>query len=216
MALLNEKTRHQVKDMLKGLKDQVKLVVFTQEIECLTCRENRQLLEEIAALSDRVSVEVFDFVPDKDKAEHYKVDKIPAIVVEGAKDYGIRFYGIPGGYEFTSLIHTIQMVSSGESGLSPETKEQLKTLHYPVHIQVFVTLTCPYCPGAVQMAHKMAIESDLIRTDMVEASGFPHLINKYKVFSVPKVVINETIEFERALPESRFLEFIMQANGGMK
>jgi glutaredoxin-like protein len=211
MALLNERVRSQVKDLFKGLKEEVKLVVFTQEIECLFCEDTRRLAEEVASLSDKVSAEVFNFVLDKDKVERYNIDKIPAIVVEGKKDYGIRFYGIPGGYEFTSLIHAIQMVSSNESNLLPGTKARLKALSNPVHIQVFVTLTCPYCPGAVQTAHKMAMESDLIRADMVEASEFPHLTNKYNVLAVPKVVINETIEFEGALPESQFLEYVLKA-----
>ena len=213
MALLNEKVRSQVKDLFKGLKEEVKLVVFTQEIECLFCEDTRRLAEEVASLSDKVSAEVFNFVLDKDKVERYNIDKIPAIVVEGKKDYGIRFYGIPGGYEFTSFIHAIQMVSAGESDLLPETKARLKALSNPVHIQVFVTLTCPYCPGAVQTAHKMAMESDLIRADMVEVSEFPHLTNKYNVLAVPKVVINETIGFEGALPESQFLEYVLKAGG---
>jgi len=75
---------------------------------------------------------------------------------------------MPGGYEFASLIHAIKMVSSKSSALSTETKEQLKTLSKPLHIQVFVTLTCSYCPTAVQIAHGMALESPLVISDMVE------------------------------------------------
>ena len=81
----------------------------------------------------------------------------------------------------------------------------------PVHIQVFITLTCPYCPMAVQLAHEMAMESTLITSDMVEATEFPHLAHKYNVAAVPKIVINETIEFEGALPEQDFLNYVMRA-----
>jgi len=139
------------------------------------------------------------------------VDKIPAIVVKGERDYGVRFYGVPAGYEFSSLLEAIKAVSPGESGLAPETKEALRGLEAPLHLQVFVTLTCPYCPRAVQLAQRMAIESEMVRADMVEASEFPHLAHKYNVFAVPKTVLNEELSFEGALPESLFLEELMKA-----
>jgi glutaredoxin-like protein len=211
MALLSEKVRQEVENALKGLKDELKLVVFTQEFECPTCEDNRMLMEELSSISNKVSLEVLDFVSDKEKAEYYKVDKIPATVVEGKEDHGIRFYGIPGGYEFASLIHAMMIVSSKSSTLSTGTKEQLKALTKPVHIQVFVTPTCPYCPMVVQMAHEMAFESPLITSDMVEATEFPHLNLKYNVFVVPKVIINETIEFAGALPEAEFLKHVVNA-----
>lgn len=210
MGLLTEQAQTQVKKEFEELKGNVKLVVFTQEMECQYCKENRSLAEELASFSDKLSVAVYDFVRDKDKAEIYKIDKIPAIAVEGEKDYGIRFYGIPGGYEFGSLIEAIKAVSAGDSGLLPESKERIKKLTKPVHIQVFVTLTCPYCPSAVRLAHKLAIESDSIVGDMVESAEFPHLVNKYSVFGVPKVIINENIQFEGALPESDYVEQVMK------
>jgi glutaredoxin-like protein len=143
VALLNEEIKKEVQTELQGLKNEVKLIVFTQEIECEYCNENRMLAEEIASLSDKIKVEVYNFTLDKNKVEEYKIDKIPAIAVcdVTGKDYGIRFYGIPAGYEFTSLMEAMRMVSSGESGLTEESKKELQKLNKPVHIQVFVTLT---------------------------------------------------------------------------
>ncbi len=210
MSLLKEDQQKKLKEKFKELDGNVKLVVFTQEMECRYCEETRQLMEDLAGLSDKISVEVYDFVSDTDKVEKYKIDKIPATVIEGEKDYGIRFYGIPAGYEFVSLTNTIMAVTRGESGLSEETKAALKKLKAPVHLQVFVTLTCPYCPGAVEMAHRLSEESDLVTSDMVEAAEFPHLTQKYDVSSVPKVIINEDIEFEGALPEKEFVENVMK------
>ncbi len=103
------------------------------------------------------------------------------------------------------------MASRGESDLSEETKTALGQLKDAVHIQVFITLTCPYCPGAVEMAHKLAVESTLITADMVESAEFPHLTQKYDVMAVPKVVVNEDIQFEGALPEGEFVENVMKA-----
>ncbi len=211
MPILNESVLNRLREELEELSGEVKLMVFTQELECEYCRENTSLAQELGALSEKIDIEVYNFVLDKETVEHYGVDKIPAIVVVGEKDYGIRFYGIPAGYELTSLLEAIKAVSAGESGLAPETKEALKGLKEPLHLQIFVTLTCPYCPTAVQLAQKMALESDMVQADMVEASEFPHLVQKYNVFAVPKTVANEKVSFEGALPEQRFLEQILKA-----
>lgn len=141
MPLLQEQMAQQVRQEFQNLTNPVRLVVFTQEMECQFCRETKQLAEEVGTLSDKLWVESYDFVKDKDKVDKYKIDKIPAMVIEGDKDFGIRFYGIPAGYEFTTLIEDILMVSSGESRLSPETKIKLIRVIQPVNIQVFATLT---------------------------------------------------------------------------
>jgi glutaredoxin-like protein len=177
---------------------------------CALSREH-VACQEVAALSDKLDIEVRDFVLDKEVVERYGVDKIPAIAVEGEKDYGVRFYGVPAGYEFTSLIEAIKAVSAGESGLAPKTKEILAGLKDSLHLQVLVTPTCPYCPMAVQLAHRMAIESDMVRADMVEASEFPYLVHKYNVFGVPKTVVNDAVEFGGSLPEPLFLQQVMKA-----
>lgn len=211
MAILSEDVRNSLQKEFEELPAKVKLVVFTQEFECAHCRENTSLTQEVASLSDKLDIEVYNFALDKEVVERYGVDKIPAIVVEGGRDYGVRFYGVPAGYEFTSLLEAIKAVSAGESGLAPKTKETLAGLKEPLHLQVVVTPTCPYCPMAVQLAHRMAMESDIVRADMVEATEFPHLVHKYNVFGVPKTVVNEVVEFEGALPEPLFLAQVMQA-----
>ena len=141
MPLLDEKTRKQVTEELADLEHPVKLVVFTQAFECQYCAETRQLSEEIAELSDQISVDVYDFVSDEEQVAKYGIDKIPAIAVVGAKDYGVRFFGIPSGYEFMSLLDSIKTVSAGQVELMPETLAFLQDLKEPVHIQVFVTPT---------------------------------------------------------------------------
>jgi glutaredoxin-like protein len=217
MALISEKDAEYLRGEFETqLVNPVKLVMFTQSIECQFCAETRQIVEEIASLSDKITAEIYNFVTDKATAELYEVDKIPAIAVlrteDGEdKDYGIRFYGIPSGYEFTSVIEDIIDVSKADSGLQPKTKEAVAGLTDPVHFQVFVTPTCPYCPQAVRLAHKLAIESDLIKADMVEAIEFPHLSNKYHVHGVPRTVINETVHQEGAVPEPLLLAKLMEA-----
>lgn len=140
--MIGDKEREQVQEILaENLAAPVKLVMFTQELECEFCAETRQLVEEVAGTSDLVQAEIHDFVADKPLAESYGMDKIPAIAIVGEKDYGVRFYGIPSGYEFTTLIEGIINVSKGESGLSDATVDAVAGIAAPVHIQVYVTPT---------------------------------------------------------------------------
>jgi len=214
MPLLNNEIAEQVRQELADLAGSVRLVVFTQTFECDYCAETRQLVEEIAELSDQLTIEVYNFVTEKEKAEELGIDKIPAIAVVGAEDYGVRFYGIPAGYEFASLIHSIRTVAAGETELSTEGLQALSELSNPVHIQVFVTPTCPYCPPSVMLAHQMAIASPMVRADMVEAQEFPQLSIKYQVMGVPRTVINETTHIEGAAPEPMVLAKLQEALAG--
>ncbi len=141
MAMIGEKDRETIREWFQRLVDPVRLVVFTQEFECEYCKETRELAEEIASLDERISVEVHDLVADAAAAEAYGIDKIPAIAIVGARDYGVRYYGFPGGYEFTTLVEDIIDVSRGEHGLSDKTVAELARLDRPVHLQVFVTPT---------------------------------------------------------------------------
>ncbi len=211
MAFLTDKDKQYIENLFENLSDDVKLIMFTQEIECQYCRETRQLLEEVAELSDKIDLAVYNFQVDKEIAEKYKIDKIPATVIEGKKDYGIRYYGIPSGYEFSSLLEDIVDVSKNESGLTEDSKQMLAKIKEPLHLQVFVTPTCPYCPRAVRLAHKLAMENDHITADMVEATEFPHLSMKYNVSGVPRTVIGEDYPIEGAVPEITLVEKVIEA-----
>ena len=138
---MSDKDRKAVAEQLAELNNSVKMIVFTQETECMYCKETRNLAEELSELSDKISLEVYDFVADKEIADKYKIDKIPATIVMGEEDYGIRFFGIPSGYEFASLLQSVKMIGSGDSGLSEESRDFLKNLKQDLHFQVFVTPT---------------------------------------------------------------------------
>ena len=212
MPLLNEEVKQKVREQLADVENPVRLVMFTQEFECQFCAETRQLVEEVAGLSDHIEAEIYDFVEDKELAETHGIDKIPVVaVLTEEDDYGIRFYGIPSGYEFTSLLEAIRRVSNGDAGLTDETHRFLSQLNDAIHLQVFVTPTCPYCPQAVVLAHQMALASSMVRADMVEAQEFPHLSTKYQVMGVPRTVINETTFVEGAAPESMVLQKLQES-----
>ncbi len=212
MPILEEKDRRKVSEMLsKGMKENVKLVVFTQEFECDFCKETRSIAEELSELNSKISVETYDLTKDSEKAKEYGVERIPAIVIVGNGNKGVRYFGIPSGYEFSGLLEDIMDTSSRKTHLSEETIQKVKSIDRDVHIQVFVTPTCPYCPRAVRTAHQMAMINGRIKADMVESIEFPELANRYEVMAVPKIVINEKVSFEGALPEAEFLEYVLTA-----
>jgi alkyl hydroperoxide reductase subunit AhpF len=142
MPILNPPDEDAVRQEFQRIQGPVKLIVFSQELVAGDlCRQNEQLVREVAALDERISVEVLNPAIDRARAEAYGVDQVPAIVVEGARDYGIRFFGIPSGYEFSNLIDSIIVASSGEPALTDTTKTALAELAGDVHIKVFSTPT---------------------------------------------------------------------------
>lgn len=204
------------------LIDKVTLIHFTQEPsrlilpdhlkgqECMFCKETKALLKEVCSLSEKLELVLYDFSADSDKAEDFNITKIPATLITNEKAKNLRFFGIPSGYEYMSLVEAIVDASKGSTGLKPETKEALKTLNTDIHIQTFVTPTCPYCTMSVRIGHQMALESPRITADMIEATEFPHLAHKYNVAGVPRTIINETVAIEGAVPEETFLDHILK------
>ena len=212
MSLFTDEVREKIRAQLAGtITNAVRLVMFTQELECRFCSETKQLIIELAKLNDRIQAEVHDFSADAELARQYGIEMIPALIIMSEKDFGIRYYGLPFGYEFQTLIEGLKTVSSGTTDLSDKTKQTIRQIVTPVRIKVFVTLTCPNCPMAASMAEKFAFENDLIKTDIIDATEFPHLAQKYAVLGVPKIVINEKIEFMGAVPEETFLSQVLSA-----
>ena len=215
MGIIKEKDAELLKETFsERLRSDVTLVFFTQEHECMYCRETRGFLEELEVLSDKIHLKVYDLLADADKAKEYDVDKIPAIVIEGEQDYGIRYFGMPMGYEFTVIVEDIIDVSWGTSEMDPETMGNILPIDEKMHIQVFVSPTCPYCPQMVRSAHKFAMLNPSITADMVEMTEFPQLVQKYDVMGVPKTVINEEFSIEGAYPEKAFSEYVKVASQG--
>ena len=141
MEILKEKDREKLIEIFKKIEKDVKIVMFTQEMECPHCEMTRMMLEEVSDLSDKLSLEVHDFVAEAELAKKYGVDKIPATVLFGDRDYGIRFYGVPAGYEFNVLIQDIMDVGKRDPGLSKEVMSELAKVDRRVHMQVLISPT---------------------------------------------------------------------------
>ncbi len=205
------------------LENEVRVVAFTEKaedlelpgIECEFCKETAQLIDEVADLSDLIKVEHREYKPSDEMVIDLGIDKLPALVLMSDTSKGVRYFGIPGGFEFSSLIEDIVDVSRNVTDLSDEAKEKVRGIDQDVHIQVFVTPTCPYCPSAVRIAHQMAIENpEHIMADAIEATEFPHLVSKYDISAVPTVVINDKVQFEGALPDYEFADKVAEAVSG--
>lgn len=179
----------------ENLSEPVRIVFFNQSEHCDLCEETAQLLNEVAAVDERITIEQHTLDQEPELGKQYNLDKLPGFVIAGmdggkAVDYGIRYAGVPAGHEFTSLINDIILVSQRDSGLNEDTRAFLKDLKQPVLLQVFVTPTCPYCPDSVNLAHAMAMESPLVQAEMVEATEFVDLSAQFNVSGVPQTTIN--------------------------
>src|SRR5260370_32400317 len=153
MAFLQARDEAVVKKEFERIGGPVKLTVFATELGGDSNTQAVALIREVAALSDQLSVTVLNPHIDRDQAAAYGITESPAVVVEGAQDYGIRFLGSPAGHELSNLIDSIIAASTGEAGLTDETKATLAGITEDVTIKGFPTPTCPHCPVSVRLAH---------------------------------------------------------------
>ena len=208
MSLLSDQDRAVVSGHLAAIKTPVTILFFTQTIGAPdTALVARQLLDEVVSLNDLISLEEVNFVLDRERAAQFGIEGIPAVaLLRDGKDTRIRFLGAPAGYEFMSLVEALILAGTGDSGLTSESKALIAgNVSGPTDILVFVTPSCPHCPRAVTLAHRMAVENAQIRATCVEATEFLELSQRYRVTGVPKTVVNGAIEMLGALPESVFV-----------
>jgi glutaredoxin-like protein len=214
MAIIDQKLKAQIAGTFsKGLKDEVRIWLFTSKDKavCEQCENTTTLVRELCEIDPRLKLFEYDIDEHRKEAKVLGVERAPALLLQGAKPAGIYYYGIPSGYEFGSLLEDIIDVSNSRSRLSEKTKEAARSIDADIDIKVFVTPTCPYCPEAVRTAHQIALENSRVRASMIEAMEFSDLAERYGVMGVPKVVINDKVSFEGAVPEDTFIAHINEA-----
>lgn len=194
---------------------------------CAYCKPARELLQELAALSDLISLRVHIFDEAAEERERFGIERIPATVLRGpstAPDGALRtggdsarflFYGIPGGTEFPAFLESIVDISGGELLLSEESVKDLRKLKGEVSVRVFVTPTCPYCPQMVRAAYQMALANPRIRAEAIEINEFPELADRYGVQAVPLTVINDRVAIPGAVPEQVLVEQVVKAESAL-
>lgn len=150
MPILSQSDRDYLRQLFaERLVEPVKIRLYTQKLtqisipgyECATCRETNELMEELASLSDKIELEMLDFLQVRQQAAQDGITEIPTLVLEGKNKGRVRFIGAPAGYEFATLVEDLVDVSRGTTGLQPLSREILAKLARPVHVQVFVTPT---------------------------------------------------------------------------
>ena len=214
MPIIDKETTEKVRaEFSKKLSGEVNLMLFVSQHSCQTCTPTKELLGELAAIDARLKLTVYDISANSKEAKFLGIEEVPALVIGGKRIYNLHYYGIPSGYEFSSLLGDIIDASNGSTSLSGATKELLKRNNKHIDIKVFVTPMCPYCPSAVRLAHQMAIESPNVTATMIESSEFPELSNRYSVSSVPHIVVNGAASFVGAAPEAEFVRKVMEGLG---
>lgn len=209
MAMLDAKTMEKVKETLSGMKNPVKLIIF-QSKSHESGQFMEQLAKELAEANRHISVHVRDFDSDKELGFEYAVSQPSTMCIVGKEKRHIKVLGIPAGYEFAPFLQTILDVSKGSTDLPKDMENRIKAIDFPVTMKVFVTPTCPYCPGAARLAHIMALINPNIHGELVEANEFPELSQKYQVSGVPKTVINDVVDLVGAYPAEIVLKKISE------
>ena len=190
------------------------MLFFTQTIGAPdSVYVTKRVLEEVLSLNEHLSLEEVNLVLDRDRAAQYGIESIPAVVLlRDGVDTRMRFLGAPAGYEFMSLIEALVLAGTEDSGLSATARALVgEHVSGPLDIRVFVTPTCPHCPRAVTLAHRLAVENPNIQATCIEATEFMDLSRRYNVTGVPKTVVNDSIEILGALPEDQFVRAIVGA-----
>jgi alkyl hydroperoxide reductase subunit AhpF len=151
MGLIGDNDKETIrKQFEESLSGEVEIVMFTERESliivpgkqpCEMCAPTQELLEEVAALSDKLKLTVHDISAAAEEAQSMGIDRVPAFVFKGAARGRVRFFGIPSGYEFSALIADLVDVSKGTTDLSDETRDYLTALTEDVNIKVFTTPT---------------------------------------------------------------------------
>lgn len=203
----------------RELASRVRIDFFTQKETsllvpgrqpCQQCKPTRQMLEELAALTDRIRLHQHIFEEDKQAVTQYRVERIPAIVLHGGDGHWLKYYGLPGGYELVTLVETIVDISRGIKYLSDDIRRRLRNLGGDVRIQVFATPACPHSPQMARLAYHVALESPRIAAEVIEVEEFPELSQRYQVSAVPTTLVGDKVRFSGAVSDKTLTDIIEQ------
>lgn len=221
MIPLNDQQAIQAK-FAQELAAPVKIDFFTQrEVKleapgvtpCAFCKQTQTMLQELAALSDFISLRIHYFEDNPEEKKTFGVERVPGIVLRGPQKGYFKYYGIPGGTEFPAFIESIVDISRWEVLISEDSVKKLQELENEVNLKVFVTPTCPYCPGMARAAYMLGMASEKVHTEVIEVNEFPELADKFKVEAVPLTVINNKTAIPGQMHESALIEQVVKAAG---
>ena len=178
---------------------------------CASCKPTQDMLREVAALSDLLSLRLHVFEDERDEAATFGVERVPGIVLRGRNAAYFKFYGMPGGTEFPSFLDTIVDVSRGHVLFSEESVKSLRKLKQDIRVRVFITPTCPYSPGMARAAFQLTLINPHVKAEVIEVTEFPELAQRYDVTAVPMTIIEDRIAVPGAVPEKALVEQVLKA-----
>ncbi len=218
---IDDNLRTQLNEAFQPIERDVEMLVYTSSRVVVPGQEpageeqaTLQLVREVADTSERLSVVERSLGADED-ARARGIARAPTIVLreKGSERDNVRFVGLPAGYEFQTLVEALRMIGSGDTGLGEESAAQIAAVTEPVHLQAFVTPTCPYCPRAVLSAYRLALANPNVLAEGVEASEFPALAQRYRISGVPDTIIDGPGGQERVLggqPDRVFVDAVLK------
>ena len=191
-ALLNDALRAQIKGVFAKLENNVTLVTVVDETNAKSI-ELRDLVLDMADLSDKLNAEVYTKGQNAEVEAKVNADKFPvvALVNKDGEYAGIKFHGVPGGHELNSFILSIYNVGGPGQQLDDATVANIKNINKKTNVKVCVSLACHLCPEVVVGAQKIASLNENVEAEMIEIANFKEIKDKYKVMSVPAIIVND-------------------------
>ncbi len=220
MVLLTDQNRKELKRRFrKDLKSDIVFSLFTTNPslltipgrECHDCPQAQVFLEEISSLSPKIQFKTYNFFDDLESKREYDIDKIPAIVTESESSNRLVFYGIPQGHQFPVFLEGMERMSRGVSSLTNTTRKGFSRLDRLVSLRVFVSSNSITAAAVAKLAQAAALQSRLIRTEIIDVNGFPELSRAYNVSAVPKTIINNIVHIDGMISEAVLLERVLES-----
>ena len=199
-----------VEAKFKDLKDDVQLLLFIEEMHCNHCREIRRIVEKIASITHKIKLDVYNYAINKEIAFQYNIKRSPAIALLGTEDFGVRYYSFPRDAELNNFLDDIVLISQGKDSLKPDSENILNQIKEPVQLELFISSSCPYSWPAEKTLLRLAMLSDKINLDIIDAMEFKELAEGYNIHGIPITVINGTEFIFGALPKEKFIKTLIE------
>lgn len=180
-SFFTEDIKAQLLPLVKSFEKNVILKVLVNH--SAISKEAENFAKELSELSDKISCQI----------EESKEEDAPVIRLcdQEGKDMGCAFHGVPGGHEFNSFVVTLYNMAGKGQKIEQELLQEIHNINCEVKIQVIVSLSCIMCPDLVMAAQRIALENPKVQVEIYDMAHFPELKEKYRIMSVPCMIINE-------------------------
>ena len=211
--MIKESALQLIRDSVSGLKQPVRLVLFTSDVNCDQCDHVRELAQAIKTASPKIAFETYDLTMDRDKTTEYGVQRVPSLIVQGPGIRSVAFSGAVEGVSLILLLDAINGIANGRAWFPDSVTSTLRMLERPVVVRVILDNDCTLCRPVAETAVGLALSNRLVSTEIIVADDYPELLAKHKVKILPYTLFGAKLHLEGHVPESTFLEMIFYASG---